>query len=129
MLLINIIRTVVWIKATILNYNIILRCSGRPLNATQGGKQMSKVVLMDFYAEWCGPCKMQDPINEEIKKKFGDKIEFKKVDVDTNYELAAKYTVHAVPTLILEKDGTLFKRYVGVTHASVLETDINAALK
>ncbi len=90
---------------------------------------MSKVVLMDFYAEWCGPCKMQDPINEEIKKKFGDKIEIKKVDVDTSYELAAKYTVHAVPTLILEKDGALFKRYVGVTRASVLEADINAALK
>ncbi len=91
--------------------------------------QMSKVVLMDFYAEWCGPCKMQDPINEEIKKKFGDRIEFKKVDVDTNYELASKYTVHAVPTLIIEKDGALFKRYVGVTRANVLETDLNAALK
>lgn len=90
---------------------------------------MSKVVLMDFYADWCGPCKMQDPIIEELKKKFGDKIEFRKVDVDTNYELAAKYTIHAVPTLILEKDGTLFKRYVGVTRTSALEADINAALK
>ncbi len=90
---------------------------------------MSKVVLMDFYAEWCGPCKMQDPIMEELKKKFGDKVEFKKVDVDTNMELATKYTIHAVPTLILEKDGTLFKRYVGVTRANVLEADINAALK
>ena len=90
---------------------------------------MSKVVLMDFYADWCGPCKMQDPINEEIKKKFGDKIEIKKIDVDTNHELATKYTIHAVPTLILEKDGALFKRYVGVTRAGTLETDINAALK
>ncbi len=90
---------------------------------------MSKVVLMDFYAEWCGPCKMQDPIMEELKKKLGDKVEFKKVDVDTNMELATKYTIHAVPTLILEKDGTLFKRYVGVTRANVLEADINAALK
>ncbi|MDD5473912.1 MAG: thioredoxin [Candidatus Methanoperedens sp.] len=90
---------------------------------------MSKVVLMDFYAEWCGPCKMQDPIMEELKKKFGDKVEFKKVDVDTNMELATKYTIHAVPTLILEKDGTLFKRYVGVTRANVLEMDINTALK
>ncbi len=89
---------------------------------------MSKVVLMDFFAEWCGPCKMQDPILEELKKKFQDKVEFKKVDVDTNNELASKYTIHAVPTLILEKDGKLFKRYVGVTRASVLEADINAAL-
>ncbi len=90
---------------------------------------MSKVILMDFFAEWCGPCKMQDPINEEIKKKFGDRIEFKKIDVDTDQELAIKYTIHAVPTLILEKDGVLFKRYTGVTRANVLEEDINAALK
>lgn len=84
---------------------------------------------MDFFAEWCGPCKMQDPINEEIKKKFGDRIEIKKIDVDTDQDLAIKYTVHAVPTLILEKDGVLFKRYTGVTRANVLEADINAALK
>ena len=89
---------------------------------------MSKVVLMDFFAEWCGPCKMQDPILEELKKKFADKIEFKKVDVDTNNELANKWSIHAVPTLILEKDGALFKRYVGVTRANVLEVDIKAAL-
>ncbi len=90
---------------------------------------MSKVVLMDFFAEWCGPCKMQDPIIEDLKKKLGDKIEFKKIDVDANYELASKYTIHAVPTLILEKDGSIFKRYVGVTNSKVLEADINAALK
>ena len=90
---------------------------------------MSKVVLMDFFAEWCVPCKMQDPINEEIKKKFGDRIEIKKIDVDTNFELASKFTIHAVPTLILERDGAVFKRYTGVTRASVLEADINAALK
>lgn len=90
---------------------------------------MSKVVLLDFYAEWCGPCKMQDPINEEIKKKFGDKIEIKKIDADTNIELCSKFTIHAIPTLIIEKDGTVFKRYTGVTRANVLEADLNAALK
>ena len=90
---------------------------------------MSKVVLMDFFAEWCGPCKMQDPILEEVKKKFGDRVEFKKIDVDTNIELSSKFTIHAVPTLIIEKDGSVFKRYVGVTRANVLEADLNAALK
>lgn len=90
---------------------------------------MSKVVLTDFFAEWCGPCKMQDPILEEVKKKFGEKVEFRKVDVDTDHELASKYTIHAIPTLILEKDGAVFKRYTGVTRAAVLEADINAALK
>lgn len=90
---------------------------------------MSKVVLMDFFAEWCGPCKMQDPIMEELKKIFGDKVEFKKVDVDNNNELASKFMVHAVPTLVIEKDGAVFKRYTGVTRANVLEADLNAALK
>lgn len=90
---------------------------------------MSKVVLIDFSAEWCGPCKMQDPIIEELKKKFQGKVEFRKVDVDANYELASKYAIHAVPTLVLEKDGVLLKRYVGVTRANVLEADINVALK
>ena len=90
---------------------------------------MSKVTLMDFYADWCGPCKMQDPINEEVMKKFKDKIEFKKIDVDSNHELASKYTVHAIPTIIIDKDGVVFKRYTGVTKAAVLEADLNAALK
>ncbi|CAG0953935.1 MAG: thioredoxin [Candidatus Methanoperedens sp.] len=90
---------------------------------------MSKVVLMDFFAEWCGPCKMQDPIIAELKKKFGDKVEFKKIDVDNNNELAAKFTVHAIPTLVIEKDGAVFKRYTGVTRLNVLEADLNEALK
>ena len=90
---------------------------------------MSKVVLMDFFAEWCGPCKMQDPIIEELKKIFGDKVEFKKVDVDNDNELASKFTIHAVPTLVIEKDGAVFKRYTGVTRTNVLEADLNAALK
>ncbi|MCX9013296.1 MAG: thioredoxin [Candidatus Methanoperedens sp.] len=90
---------------------------------------MSNVILMDFYADWCGPCKMQDPIIDELKKKFEGKVEFKKIDVDKNQELAMKYTIHAIPTLILEKDEKVFKRYTGVTRANVLEEDINAALK
>ena len=90
---------------------------------------MSKVTLMDFYADWCGPCKMQDPINEEVMKKFKDKVEFKKIDVDSNQELASKYTVHAIPTIIIDKDGVVFKRYTGVTRAATLEADLTAALK
>ncbi len=90
---------------------------------------MSKVVLTDFFAEWCGPCKMQDPIIEELKKIFGEKVEFRKVNVDENNELAARFMVHAIPTLIIEKDGAVFKRYTGVTRKIVLEADLNAALK
>ncbi len=90
---------------------------------------MSNVVVIDFMAEWCGPCKMQDPIIDEMKKKFDGKVEFKKIDVDENNEMADKYKVMAVPTLIIEKDGIIFKRYVGVTRSIVLEKDIDNALK
>ncbi len=89
---------------------------------------MGKPVLIDFYAEWCGPCKMQDPIIAELKTKFKDTVEFKKIDIDANQELAIKYGIHAVPTLILEKDDKPVKRYVGVTRANVLEADLNNLL-
>lgn len=90
---------------------------------------MSKIVVMDFMADWCGPCKMQDPILDEMKNKFEGKVEFKKIDVDDNAELADKYDVKAVPTLIIEKDGIIFKKFVGTTGAKVLENIINKALK
>ena len=90
---------------------------------------MGKVVLMDFSAEWCGPCKMQDPIIDELEGKFKDTVEFKKIDVDSNIDLSGKYRVHAVPTIVIEKDGEIYKKYVGVTRANILQKDLNEALK
>jgi len=90
---------------------------------------MGKVVLMDFSAEWCGPCKMQDPIIDELEGKFKDTVEFKKIDVDSNIDLSGKYGIHAVPTIVIEKDGEIYKKYVGVTRAHILEKDLNEALK
>lgn len=92
-------------------------------------KGASSVVVIDFMAGWCGPCKMQDPVIEELKKKFEGKVTFKKVDVDNNNALARKYKVMAVPTLVIEKDGNVFKTYVGLTRTSELEKVINEALK
>jgi thioredoxin 1 len=92
-------------------------------------KVEKKVVLMDFMAEWCGPCRIQDPILEELKKKFEDKVEFKKIDVDKNGEFANKYLIRAVPSLIIEKDGEIFKKYVGVTSLKELEKTIGEALQ
>jgi thioredoxin 1 len=92
-------------------------------------KDANNVVVIDFMAEWCGPCKMQDPIIEEMKKKFEGKATFKKIDIDKDGELANKYNVMAVPTLIIEKDGNIFKKYVGVTRSKELENTINDALK
>jgi thioredoxin 1 len=86
------------------------------------------IVVIDFMAEWCGPCKMQDPVIEEMKKKFEGKATFKKIDVDKEGELADKYNVMAVPTLIIEKNGNVFKKYVGLTGSKELEKTINDAL-
>lgn len=90
---------------------------------------MSKIVLTDFFAEWCEPCKMQDPIIEELKKQFKDKVEFKKIDVDIDYELANKHNIRAVPTLIIEKDGIVLKNYVGVVSLKKLEKDLNEIIE
>jgi len=82
---------------------------------------MTKPVLYDFFATWCGPCRMQTPILEELEKKMGDKIDVKKVDVDQNMELAGKYGIRVVPTLIIEKDGKIVQTLEGVTDAATLE--------
>ncbi len=72
---------------------------------------------------------MQDPIIEELEKKFAGSVEFKKIDADKNMEMSAKYGIQAIPTLLIEKDGKIFKKYVGVTKSNVLEADLNEALK
>jgi len=72
---------------------------------------------------------MQDPIIEELEKKFAGSVEFKKIDADQNMEMSAKYGIQAIPTLVIEKDGKIFKKYVGVTKSNVLEADLNEALK
>lgn len=89
----------------------------------------NNIVLIDFFATWCGPCKIQEPIIDDLKKKFDGKVEFKKVDVDEDSKLADKYQIRAVPTLILEKDGKVFMKYTGVTNLKTLEGKINEALE
>jgi len=82
---------------------------------------MSKPVLFDFFATWCGPCRMQTPIIEELAKTMGDAVEIRKVDVDQHMDLAEKYGIRVVPTLIIEKDGKVLQSLEGVTDAKTLE--------
>ena len=82
---------------------------------------MSKPVLFDFFATWCGPCRMQTPILEELAKKMGDKVEIKKIDIDQHMDLAEKYGIRVVPTLVIEKDGKVVQSMEGVTDLSTLE--------
>jgi len=81
----------------------------------------SKPTLVDFFATWCGPCKVQSSILEEVKKKIGDEANVVKIDIDHNESLAAQYSVRSVPTLILFKNSEVVWRAVGVQPVDVLE--------
>lgn len=83
-----------------------------------------KPVLIDFFATWCGPCKMMHPILEEVAKSVGDKARVIKIDIDKNQELSVKYNVRSVPTLMIFKDGELKWRASGVRQGAELEQEI-----
>jgi thioredoxin 1 len=90
---------------------------------------MKNITLIDFFAEWCIPCDIQDKILEKLKEKYEGKIEFRKIDTDKESEIANKYNISSIPTLILEKDEKVVVRHVGVTSMKILEEDIERVLK
>ena len=92
-------------------------------------KQADIIILKDFHAKWCQPCKMQDQIIEKLKEEYAEKIIFETIDIDENVEIAKEFKIMAVPTLIIEKNGVVVSRSVGITSKKSLETKINKLLK
>lgn len=80
-----------------------------------------KTVLIDFYADWCGPCRMMSPIIDEIAEEMEGKIKVGKINVDDNQELAMEYGVMSIPTIVVIKNGQVEKTFVGVREKSEIE--------
>ena len=85
-------------------------------------------TLVDFYATWCGPCQQMHPILDKLKDKMGSTVRVVKIDVDKNQEVAAKFKIRSVPTLLLFKKGEILWRQAGGMDAKALEQKIKNAL-
>ncbi len=97
-------------------------------DATFADETKSGVVLVDFWATWCGPCRMIAPVLEELDQEMGDKVKIVKVDVDENQETASKYGVMSIPTLFVFKDGEVVDQTIGFQPKEALVSLINKHL-
>ena len=88
---------------------------------------MSKVTLVDFYADWCSACKAQDPILAELERDIGHKVDIVKISLADNKDMFDEFKINATPTLFVIKNNNIFKKYVGVTSRNELESAINSA--
>lgn len=84
-----------------------------------------KIVLIDFYADWCGPCKMMSPVIDEIAEEMKETIKVGKINVDENQDLAMEYGVMSIPTIVVLKNGEVQKTFVGVTDKEEIKQALN----
>jgi len=91
--------------------------------------QDPKPVLIDFYATWCGPCKMMPPILTQLKEKMGENLRIIKIDVDKNPEVASKYQIRGVPTFMLMRESKVLWKQSGVQEVNVLKQTIEQHLE
>lgn len=89
-------------------------------------KTNNGVTFTDFWATWCGPCRMQSPVIEQLAEEMGDKVFFSKVDVDANQETAAKFGIMSIPTMLIKKDGQVVDTIVGYHTKEQLQKKLEA---
>ena len=89
-------------------------------------KTNNGVTFTDFWATWCGPCRMQSPVIEQLAEEMGDKVFFSKVDVDANQETAAKFGIMSIPTMLIKKDGQVVDTIVGYHTNEQLQKKLEA---
>jgi len=85
-------------------------------------------VFVDFWAEWCGSCRMVSPVVEELSIEYGDKVDFVKVNVDQNNDLTQKYNILSIPTLAIFKNGKIVSQQAGASTKESFKTMINSSL-
>jgi thioredoxin 1 len=90
--------------------------------------ESSVPVLVDFWAEWCGPCKAIAPVLDELAGEYGDTLKIAKVDVDKNPALAGEFGIRSIPTLLVVKDGAVQEQMVGAVQKSALKTKLDVHL-
>ena len=90
--------------------------------------ESDKLVLVDFYADWCGPCKMMSPIIDEIAVEMGDKVKVCKLNVDSAQDIAIQYNVMSIPTLIIFKNGQVINTFIGLRAKEEITDVLNSVL-
>lgn len=97
-------------------------------NFEQDALQVSVPVVVDFYADWCGPCKMMAPVIDELATDYEGKVRIGKINTDENRSIATKYNIMSIPTIILLKDGKVVDTVVGALPKTALQEKINRML-
>ena len=85
-------------------------------------------TVVDFYADWCGPCRMVGPVIESLSREYAGRVNFAKVDTDANQSLAARYDIASIPTVMIFKGGRIVDRIIGAVPVQVYRKKIDAAL-